>query len=304
MGAAGSKATGTPLAKRLQKKVYNAATTLKRGSNSFFAKVRGIFTRKAAPPSTAERRAKAQKHVNMLERLNKAPKGLNWLRKGYYGVKKLFNKKTLANRIASARGKSILARNRAAQVLGLSPKKSAGFAGAYNVVSSAKSRSGSARSRSGSARSRSGSARSAKSASSRPGSARSAKSAASASPLSKIRIPQNSASAQARMLAEMQQEEAQAQAAKAQAAKAQAAMAQAAAAMAQAAAATRAAATNAGRRSGSRTYAAPNAAPNAALSRLPLARAHALAAHYPAPPRAARSRSGSVSSNSNFTPNG
>ena len=148
MGAAGSKASGTPLAKRLQKKVYNAATTLKRGSNSFFAKVRGVFTRKQ--PTTAERRAKAQKHVNMLERLNKAPKGLNWLRKGYYGVKKLFNKKTLVNRIASARGKSILARNRATQVLGLSPKKPAGFAGAYNVVSSAKSRSGSARSRSGS----------------------------------------------------------------------------------------------------------------------------------------------------------
>ncbi len=269
MGAAGSKASGTPLAKRLQKKVYNAATTLKRGSNSFFAKVRGVFTRKAAPPSTAARRAKAQKHVNMLERLNKAPKGLNWLRKGYYGVKKLFNKKTLANRIASARGKSILARNRAAQVLGLSPPKT-GFAGAYNVVSSAKSRSGSARS--------------AKSASSRPGSARSAKSAASASPLSKIRIPPNSASAQARMLAEMQQEEAQA-------AMAQAAMARAAAAMAAHAAA------NAGRRSGSRTYAAPNAA----LARLPLARA--LAAHHFAPPRAARSRSGSVSSKSNFSNN-
>lgn len=153
MGAAGSKASGTPLAKRLQKKVYNAATTLKRGSNSFFAKVRGVFTRKAAPPSTAARRAKAQKRVNMLERLNKAPKGLNWLRKGYYGVKKLFNKKTLANRIASARGKSILARNRAAQLLGLSPKKPEGFAGAYNVVSSAKS----GKSRSGSGRSRSGS---------------------------------------------------------------------------------------------------------------------------------------------------
>jgi hypothetical protein len=105
MGAAGSKASGTPLAKRLQKKVYNAATTLKRGSNSFFAKVRGVFTRKAAPPNTATRRAKAEKRVNMLERLNRSPKGLNWLRKGYYGVKKLFNKKSLKNRIASAKGK-------------------------------------------------------------------------------------------------------------------------------------------------------------------------------------------------------
>ena len=151
MGAAGSKASGTPLAKRLQKKVYNAATTLKRGSNSFFAKVRGVFTRKAAPPNTAARRTKAQKRVNMLERLHTAPKGLNWLRKGYYGVKKLFNKKTLVNRIASAKGKSILARNRSEQVLGLSPRKPAGFAGAYNVVSSPKSgKSRSGRSRAGS----------------------------------------------------------------------------------------------------------------------------------------------------------
>jgi hypothetical protein len=148
MGARGSKLSGTPLAKRLQKGVYNAATTLKRGSNSFFAKVRGIFTRKAAP-NTPTRRAKAQKHVNMLERVNKSPKGLNWLRKGYYGVKKLFNKKSMTNRIASAKGKSILARNRAAKLLGLSPPKPTGFAGAYTVVGSARSGSGSSRSGSG-----------------------------------------------------------------------------------------------------------------------------------------------------------
>jgi len=161
MGVTGSKASGSPFAKRLQRKVYNAATTLKRGSNSFFAKVRGVFTRKA--PTTAERRTKAQKRVNMLERINKSPKGLNWLRRGYYGVKKLFNKKTLTNRIASARGKSILARNRAAQVVGMSrtPVKPLGGFGAYVVVGSAKSgRSGSTRSRSGSGRSRSGSANS------------------------------------------------------------------------------------------------------------------------------------------------
>ena len=146
MGAAGSK---TPLAKRLQKSVYNAATTLKRGSNSFFAKVRGVFTRKAAaPPNTATRRAKAQKRVNMLERVNKSPKGLNWLRKGYYGIKKLFNKKSMTNRIASAK-KSILARNRAAQIVGKAPERPLGGFGAYNVV-----RSGSARSKSGSRRSR------------------------------------------------------------------------------------------------------------------------------------------------------
>jgi len=154
MGARGSKLSGTPLSKRLQKGIYNAATTLKRGSNSFFAKVRGVFTRKAAPANTATRRAKAQKHVNMLERVQRAPKGLNWLRKGYYGVKKLFNKKSLTNRIASARGNSILARNLAAQILGLSPVKPAGFAGAYSVVSSAKS--GSGRSKSGRSRSQSG----------------------------------------------------------------------------------------------------------------------------------------------------
>lgn len=152
MGARGSKPlSGTPLAKRLQKSVFNAATTLKRGSNSFFAKVRGAFTRKA--PNTATRRAKAQKHANMLERVNKSPKGLNWLRKGYYGVKKLFNKKSMTNRIASARGKSILARNRAAQILGRSPAKPLGGFGAYTVVSSGRSRSGSGRSRSGSGRS-------------------------------------------------------------------------------------------------------------------------------------------------------
>jgi len=141
MGAAGSK---TPLAKRLQKSVYNAATTLKRGSNSFFAKVRGVFTRKAAAaPNSATRRAKAQKRVNMLERINKSPKGLNWLRKGYYGIKKLFNKKSMTNRIASAKGKSILARNRAAQIVGNAPARPLGGFGAYNVV-----RSGSARARS------------------------------------------------------------------------------------------------------------------------------------------------------------
>ena len=155
MGAAGSK---TPLAKRLQKSVYNAATTLKRGSTSFFAKVRGIFTRKAAPQAnTATRRAKAQKRVNMLERVNKSPKGLNWLRKGYYGVKKLFNKKSMTNRIASARGKSILARNRASQIVGNGPARPLGGFGAYSVVSSARSGSGrsrSSRSRSGSGRSR------------------------------------------------------------------------------------------------------------------------------------------------------
>ena len=151
MGATGSKASGSPFAKKLQRKVYNAATTLKRGSNSFFAKVRGVFTRKA--PTTAERRTKAQKRVNMLERINKSPKGLNWLRKGYYGVKKLFNKKTLSNRIARAKGKSVLARNRAAQVIGLgSPVKPLGGFGAYVIAGSA--RSGSSRSRSGSSRSR------------------------------------------------------------------------------------------------------------------------------------------------------
>jgi len=152
MGATGSKASGTPLAKRLQKGLYNVGTTLKRTSNGFFAKVRGVFTRKA--PTTAERRTKAQKRVNMLERINKAPKGLNWLRKGYYGVKKLFNKKTLTNRIASARGKSILARNRAAQVVGMArtPARPLGGFGSYAVVGSA--RSGSGRSRSGSANSR------------------------------------------------------------------------------------------------------------------------------------------------------
>jgi len=153
MGAKGSKPSDLPLAKRIQKKFYNAALTLKAGSNGFISKVRGLFTRKASTPTTAERRAKAQKHVNMLERIQKSPKGLNWLRKGYYGVKKLFNKKTLVNRIASARGKGILASNRAAEILGLSPPKPAGFAGAYSVVSSA--RSGSGRSRSG--RSRAGS---------------------------------------------------------------------------------------------------------------------------------------------------
>lgn len=108
MGAKGSKPASSPLAKRLQKGAYNVATTLKRGSNSFFAKVRGAFTRKA--PTSAERRTKAKKRVNMLERLNRSPKGLNWLRKGYYGVKKMFNKKSLKNRIASAKRKSVLPR--------------------------------------------------------------------------------------------------------------------------------------------------------------------------------------------------
>jgi hypothetical protein len=151
MGAKGSKPSSTPLAKRLQKGLYNVGTTLKRGSNSFFARVRGAFTRTA--PNTAQRRAKAQKRVNMLERINRSPKGLNWLRKGYYGVKKLFNKKSITNRIASARGKSILARNRAAQVVGVprTPMRPLGGFGAYAVVGSARSGS----SRSGSSRSRS-----------------------------------------------------------------------------------------------------------------------------------------------------
>ena len=157
MGAKGSKpSSSTPLAKRLQKGAYNVATTLKRGSNSFFAKVRGAFTRKA--PNTAHRRAKAQKRVNMLERINKAPKGLNWLRKGYYGVKKMFNKKSMTNRIASAKAKSILARNRAAQVVGLpNTARPLGGMGAFTF---AVPKSGSSRSKSGSSRSRSGSGRS------------------------------------------------------------------------------------------------------------------------------------------------
>jgi hypothetical protein len=148
MGAKGSTLSSSPLAKRLQRGVYTVATTLKRGSNSFFAKVRGAFTRKA--PTSAERRTKAQKHVNMLERINKSPKGLNWLRKGYYGVKKLFNKKSITNRIASARGKSILARNRAAQVVGMGPARPLGGMGAFTfaVPNSGSSRSGSSRSRS------------------------------------------------------------------------------------------------------------------------------------------------------------
>jgi len=155
MGAKGSKPSSTPLAKRLQKGLYNVGTTLKRGSNSFFARVRGAFTRTA--PNTAQRRAKAQKRVNMLERINRSPKGLNWLRKGYYGVKKLFNKKSITNRIASARGKSILARNRAAQVVGVprTPMRPLGGVGAYTILGSANSRSN--RSRSGSSRSRSNS---------------------------------------------------------------------------------------------------------------------------------------------------
>jgi hypothetical protein len=67
----------------------------------------------------------------MLERVNKSPKGLNWLRKGYYGVKKLFNKKSMKNRIAIARAKPL------------------GGYGAYTVVGSARSGSGSSRSGSG-----------------------------------------------------------------------------------------------------------------------------------------------------------
>jgi hypothetical protein len=152
------------------------------------SKLASIFkassTRKAH--NTAEKRAKAQNYINMLERINKAPKGLNWLRKGYYGVKELFNKKSLTNRIASAKSKGILARNRAAQITGLSrsPVKPLGGFGAYAILGSA--RSGRSRStRSG----RSRSTRSGRSRSMRSGRSRSTRSgrSRSASPVSPFR---------------------------------------------------------------------------------------------------------------------